>query len=148
MAETEPTDYEFGEELKKYEFRDWRFEPVFISGGCLGLTDAPGVTYRSLGVRIWYVAEDNRFPGSGRMISLHITRFFDPASAVRSKNGWTAWVRDWLWGHIRWILDHEAREQFFYDGALPFDPHAATGGTLPVPRPAAVPTDQDAAEGK
>ena len=150
VTQTDLTEFEFSEELKKYQFRDWRFEPMFLSAGqpnVPGVDDARGAAYRSFGVRIWYVADDNRFPGVGRQITLHINRFFDPGQAVRNKDGWAAWVRAWLWGHVRWVLDHEAREQFFYDGGLPFDPHAATGGTLAVPQsPVSAPSDTEVAK--
>ncbi len=124
---------EFAEELEKYQFRDWHFEPILTYEGD---KNAPfkvslgRLPCQSLGVKIRYTVEDNGYPGSGRMTSLQVRRFFDVSTAVDSPEGWQMWLRGFLWRQVRWILEHEAREQFYYAGGLPFDPHKATGGTL------------------
>jgi hypothetical protein len=124
----------FAEELKRYQFRDWEFEPALTYGWPrrtssikVSLGQAP---CQRLGVKIRYSAEDNSSPGNRRWIPLLITRFFDVSEALSSPGGWKVWLRGFLWQQVQWILDHEAREQFTYDGKLPLDPHKNTGGTI------------------
>ena len=126
---------EFTKELKRYQFRDWHFEPVSAYEGYVGASYKVSLGHlpcQRLGIRIRYRVEDNSYPGIGRMLSLQVTRFFDISKAIGSDGDWRLWLRHFLWQQVRWILEHEAREQFYCDGGLPFDPHTATGGTLKV----------------